>query len=119
MSWSPTQDTLAWWTPPGVVDHNKPAMVVLRNVPSEKPRSANIGFNVYSGELIWHPQGEYLMMVARRLPKKQMKAWRKERSELGRSMAEVAQDKRFEQFATSSIHIFRVKVGHHIEIMAS
>ena len=72
ISWCPAPGTpvLAWWAPER---ENAPASVQLLRFPArEVVRQRNL-FNVETLQLVWHPDGAFLAVLAARLPKKRLK----------------------------------------------
>jgi len=68
-SWSPNDYIISYFVPESN-NNNKPATVVLLEIPSKKERRQKNLFNVIDCKMYWHPQGTYLCVKVDRQKKK-------------------------------------------------
>jgi len=65
-AWSPTDNIISYFVPEA---NNKPASVVLLEIPSRTPRSQKNLFNVHDCKMYWHPNGDFLSVKVDRTTK--------------------------------------------------
>jgi len=64
--WSPTDNIISYFVPEG---NNKPATVVLMDIPSKRERRQKNLFSVADCKMHWHPGGDYLCVKVDRTTK--------------------------------------------------
>ncbi|PAA71608.1 hypothetical protein BOX15_Mlig024115g1 [Macrostomum lignano] len=71
LSWSPTDNILAYWI---AETDNQPARVILMTMPEKREVATKMLFNVADCRMHWHPQGNYLCVRVNRYTKKKLDA---------------------------------------------